>query len=88
MFNGVEVRALCRPVKFFHTDLDKPFLYLPHFVQGEGGIGMLTAGMSFRPVAPKHKARSIQKCFVESGVEELDWLAQSPDLSSIKHLRD
>jgi hypothetical protein len=23
----VEVRALCRPVKFFHADLDKPFLY-------------------------------------------------------------
>jgi hypothetical protein len=28
----VEVRALCRPVKFFHTDLDKPFLYGPCFV--------------------------------------------------------
>ena len=27
----VEVRELCRPVKFFHTDLDKPFLYGPHF---------------------------------------------------------
>ena len=27
VFNEVEVRALCRPVKFFHTDLDKPFLY-------------------------------------------------------------
>ena len=25
VFDGVEVRALCRPVKFFHTD--KPFLY-------------------------------------------------------------
>jgi hypothetical protein len=29
---GVEVKALCSPVKFFHTDLDKPFLYGPHFV--------------------------------------------------------
>jgi hypothetical protein len=28
VFDGVEVRALCRPVKFFHTDLDKPFLAL------------------------------------------------------------
>ena len=28
------------------------------------------------------KARSIQKWFVEIGVEELDWPAQSPDLTS------
>ena len=27
VFDGVEVRALCRPVKFFHTDLNKPVLY-------------------------------------------------------------
>jgi len=32
---GVEVRALCRPVKFFHTDLDTPFLYGLHFVHGD-----------------------------------------------------
>ena len=31
-FDGVEVRALCRPVKFFHTNLNKPFLYGPRFV--------------------------------------------------------
>jgi hypothetical protein len=30
--------------------------------------------------APVYKARCIQKWFVEIGVEELDWLAQSPDL--------
>jgi hypothetical protein len=30
--------------------------------------------------------RSIQKWFVEFGVEELDWLAQSPDLNPIKHI--
>ena len=36
--------------------------------------------------APVHKTRSIQKWFVEIGVEELDWPAQSPDLNPIKRL--
>ena len=31
-----------------------------------------------------HKARSIQKWFVEIGVEELDWPAQSPGRNPIK----
>ena len=35
-----------------------------------------------------HKLRSIQKWFVEIGVEELDWPAQSPDLNPIKHHSD
>ena len=32
MFDGVEVRALCRPVKLFHIDLNEPLLYGPCFV--------------------------------------------------------
>ena len=36
--------------------------------------------------APVHKARSIQKGFVEIGVEELHWPAQSPNLNPIELL--
>ena len=36
--------------------------------------------------APVHKASSIKKWFVEIGVQELDWAAQSPDLNPIKPL--
>ena len=35
--------------------------------------------------SPVHKARSIQKWFVEIGMEELDRSAQSPDLNYIEH---
>ena len=32
VFDGFEVRDLCRPFKFYHTELDKQFLCGPHFV--------------------------------------------------------
>jgi hypothetical protein len=38
--------------------------------------------------SPVHKARSIQKWFVEIDLEELDWPAQIPNLNSIGHLWD
>jgi hypothetical protein len=44
VFDGVEVRGLCRPVKFFHTDLNKLFLYGPllsaegHYAETEKGL--------------------------------------------------
>ena len=51
VFDGVEVRALCRPVKFFHMDLDKPFLYEPCFVHG--GIVMLKQERAFSKLFPQ-----------------------------------
>ena len=57
VFDGVEVSALCRPVKFFHTDLNKPFLYGPRFVHG--GVVML------------NRKRPSQNCFHKVGSAEL-----------------
>jgi hypothetical protein len=41
----IQVRALYRPVKFFYTIHDKPFLYGPRFVHG--GIVMLKQERAF-----------------------------------------
>ena len=51
VFDGVDVRALCGPVKFFHTDLDSPFLYGPHFVHR--GIVMLKQERAFPKLLPR-----------------------------------
>ena len=57
-------------------------------------VGLWSSGNAFSGVmnhtlpsgsAPVHKVRFIQKWFVEIGVEEPDWPAQSPDLNLIKH---
>ena len=57
VFDGVEVRALCRPVNFFHTDLDKLFLYGPCFVHG--GIDMLKQEKAFPKLLPQWKNRIV-----------------------------
>ena len=51
VFDGVEVRALCRPLRFFHTDLVKPFLYGPQFVHG--GIVMVKQERAFPKLLPQ-----------------------------------
>ena len=48
---GCEVRAVCRPVKFFHTNLDKPFLYGPHFLHS--GNVMMKQEKAFPKLLPK-----------------------------------
>ena len=60
VFGGVEVRALCRQVKFFHTDLNKPFLYGPHFVHV--GIVMLKQDRDVAKVGGTVSSRLIVYC--------------------------
>ena len=55
----VEVRALCRPVKF-NTDLDKPILYGPHFVHGV--IVKLKQERAFPKLATKLEAQNHLEC--------------------------
>ena len=52
VFDVVEVRVLCRPVKFFLADLDKPFLYGHRFVHG--GIVMLKQERAFPNLLPQN----------------------------------
>ena len=51
VFDGVEVRALCMPGKFLHTDLDKMFLYGPHLVHE--GIVIMKQERSFPKLLPQ-----------------------------------
>jgi hypothetical protein len=50
VFDGVEVRSLCRPIKLFHTHLDKPFLNGTRFVNR--GIVMLKKERAFPKLLP------------------------------------
>ena len=68
VFDGVDVRALCRPVKFFHTDLNKPFLHGPRFVHG--GIVMLKQEGAFPKLLPQTwKYRIVWNVIVSCGVK-------------------
>ena len=51
VLDGVEVRALCRLVKFFHTNLDKPFIFGHRFVHR--GIVMLKQERAFPKLLPQ-----------------------------------
>ena len=51
VLDGVKIRALCRPVKFFHTDLDKSFMYGLHFVHRV--IVMLKQERAFLKLLPQ-----------------------------------
>ena len=56
VFDGVEVRPLCRPVKFFYTDLVKPFLYEPRFVhRGNVTLKQERAFPKLLPQSLKHR---------------------------------
>jgi hypothetical protein len=51
VLDGVKIRALCRLVKFFHTDLNKTFMYGLHFLHR--GIVMLIMERAFLKLLPQ-----------------------------------
>jgi hypothetical protein len=81
---GFHIRAAAHKPKITMRNVIRDDSPLPTLWQqfGQGPF------MFQRDNAPVHKARSIKKWFVEIGVEELDWHAQSPDLTPIEHFWD
>ncbi len=79
VFDGVEVRALCRPVKFFHTKLGKPFLYGAalwrghrHFETGKGQTQAADSKLEAHCCLKYHHSRSRPKVrYVGRGVHIL-----------------
>ena len=62
VFDGVEVRALCRPGKFFHTEFDKAFLYGTCFVRRD--IVMLKQKRAFPNLLPtKLEEQNCLECY-------------------------
>jgi hypothetical protein len=62
VFDFVEVRALCRPVKFFHTDLYKPLMYGPRLC-AQGHCNAETGKGLPHPVATKLEAQNHLECY-------------------------
>jgi hypothetical protein len=80
VIDGVEVRALCRPVKFFHIDFNKTFLYRPHFVHR--GIVMLKQERAIPKLLPqrwKHRMSlySVALRFPFTGTDGLFFMVQA-----------
>jgi hypothetical protein len=64
VFDGVKVRALCRPVKVFHTDLDKSFLYGPRFVHDSVRLKQERAFPKLLPQSWNHRiVQNIIVCY-------------------------
>jgi hypothetical protein len=67
VFDGVEVRGLCNPVKFFHTDLNKLFLYGPCFVHW--GIVMLKQESAFPQTVATTSLNTVALRFPFTGIK-------------------
>ena len=70
VFDGVEVRPLCRPVMFFYTDLDKAFLGPPELHSGlRHCIAVLEASLQTRlrsqaVTQPAATGRLVRQCTI------------------------
>ena len=84
--DGVEVRALCMPVKFFHTDLDKPFLYGPRFVHRGIMLKQERAFPKLLPLSWKHRIFTVSILLASNKSRLVRWTARL--WSVIHHSRE